>query len=323
MKEMIQYGADKIFKAGDDFKDEEIDIILERGEKNTTKFFEEAETQAKNKTTLLLNMSFNTTDLYRFENEDYMAKRKLEYDVMSKSLVEEFTNDERINRRKNICNYNIDQNFEQLLQNKNPKKKTRLPKIPFYHLYNFKDRLYELKSKQINYFHEKGSKLPEKFDEDITISEGLSAEEITELNNILQTGFTNWERKEYETVVNLIDKHGRNCYEQLKAELENKSIDEIKDYCKVFWERIMDLPDGSKIVRNIEKREKIEKQKENASKLISKKMSTAENSYENIKLNYPTNYKNTEFSTDEDQYLLFLTYTYGYGMNNFNFRKLG
>jgi len=28
---------------------------------------------------------------------------------------------------------------------------------------------------------------------------------------------------------------------------------------------------------------------------------------------YPSNYKNTEFSNDEDNYLLFLTFNYGYG----------
>ena len=312
MKEMIQYGADKIFKAGDDFKDEEIDIILERGEKNTHKFFEETEKQAKSKTDLLLNMSFNTTDLYKFENEDYMQKRKNENDVIMNAMADEF-NDERMNRRKNICNYNIDQNFDHLLQNKNPKKKTRAPKIPYYHLYNGKDRLNELKSKQINYFLEKSIKLPEKFDEDLSLTEGLNAEEIVELNNILKTGFKNWEKKEYEIVVTNIDKYGRNCYDKIKNELDNKSIDDIKEYSKAFWDRINDLPDGSKIIRNIEKREKIEKQKENAIKLISRKISDSENTYENIKLNYPTNYKNTEFSTDEDQYLIYLTFTYGYG----------
>ena len=312
MKEMIQYGADKIFKAGDDFKDEEIDIILERGEKNTHKFFEETEKKEKSKTDLLLNMSFNTTDLYKFENEDYMQKRKNENDVIMNAMADEF-NDERMNRRKNICNYNIDQNFDHLLQNKNPKKKTRAPKIPDYHLYNGKDRLNELKSKQINYFLEKGIKLPEKFDEDLSLTEGLNAEEIVELNNILKTGFKNWEKKEYEIVVTNIDKYGRNCYDKIKNELDNKSIDDIKEYSKAFWDRINDLPDGSKIIRNIEKREKIEKQKENAIKLISRKISDSENTYENIKLNYPTNYKNTEFSTDEDQYLIYLTFTYGYG----------
>jgi len=322
MKEMIQYGADKIFKAGDDFKDEEIDIILERGEKNTNAFFEETEKQAKCKTNLLLNMSFNTTDLYKFENEDYMQKRKLENDVIMKfSLVDEF-NDERMNRRKNICNYNIDQNFDHLLQNKNPKKKTRAPKIPYYHLYSNKERLNELKSKQISYFMEKSNKLPEKFDEDITISEGLSQEEVQELNSILKSGFTKWDKKEYEVVVSMIDKYGRNCFPQIQSEID-KSLDEIKEYCRAFWERIIDLPDGGKILRNIEKREKVEKQKENASKLISKKMSSSENTYENIKLNYPTNYKNTEFSTDEDQFLLYLTHVYGYGIICFNIRKLG
>ena len=314
MKEMIQFGADKIFKAGDDFKDEEIDIILERGEKNTNLFFQETDKQAKNKTDLLLNMSFNTTDLYKFENEDYLQKRKAESDVLKQAILGDEFNDERMNRRKNICNYNIDQNFDHLLQNKNTKKKTRAPKIPFYHLYENKDRLHDLKLKQINYLLEKnGNKLPDKFDEDITITEGLNEEEIVELNNILKTGFTSWERKEYELLLFNIDKYGRNCFEQIKSELENKTVEEIKDYSKAFWERINDVPDGTKILRNIEKKEKIEKQKENAYKLIMKKMSSSDSNYENVKFNYPTNYKNTEFTTEEDQYLLFLTFTYGYG----------
>ena len=76
MKEMIQYGADAIFRAGDDFKDEDIDLILKRGEEQTNKFFEEAEKQAKSKSNLLLNFSFDPNDLYKFEYEDYRLKRK-------------------------------------------------------------------------------------------------------------------------------------------------------------------------------------------------------------------------------------------------------
>jgi hypothetical protein len=51
--------------------------------------------------------------------------------------------------------------------------------------------------------------------------------------------------------VNNIDKYGRNCYDQIKAEIDGKSLEEIKDYCKAFWERINDLPEGGKILRNM------------------------------------------------------------------------
>jgi len=144
-------------------------------------------------------------------------------------------------------------------------------KFLFYHLYSSKDKLIELKLKQINYFLEKYSKLPDKIDEDLSLVEGLNETEVVSLNEILKTGFTKWDKKDYDLFVNAIDKYGRNAYETIKNEFENKSIEEIKDYSKAFWEKINDLPDGPKILRNIEKKEKMEKQKENAYKLISKK----------------------------------------------------
>ena len=127
MKEMIQYGADAIFRAGDEFKDEDIDIILERGEKQTNIFFEEAEKQAKSKSNLLLNFSFEPSDLYKFENEDYSKKRKEEADkALSKAYAEELENENKIlstRRERGHVNYNVDQTQSQLLNNKLQKKK--------------------------------------------------------------------------------------------------------------------------------------------------------------------------------------------------------
>jgi hypothetical protein len=72
-------------------------------------------------------MNFNSTDLYRFENEDYLRKRKEESEkVISQALAEELENEIRLNRRdrnSKMLNYNIDQNFDQLLApSKNTKK---------------------------------------------------------------------------------------------------------------------------------------------------------------------------------------------------------
>lgn len=318
MKEMIQYGADAIFRPGDDFKDEDIDSILKRGEQETKSFYEEADKQAKDRS-MLINMSFNSTDLYKFENEDYLKKRKLESEkVISQALAEEMENDYRTNRRATggrMLNYNIEQNFDQLLApNKGAKKKTRAPRIPGYHLYTNRDRVTDIKQKQINYFFDNNKKLPEKFDEDFTIYEGLSEEEIKEIDELIATGFPLWEKKEYELFLQAVDKHGRYLYENISNDIKTKTVEEVSDYSKAFWERINDVTDGAKILRNVEKKEKIEKQKELSTKLVNKKVEISDSCYENIKIVYPSNSnRQTEFSYEEDQFLIFLTHQFGYG----------
>ncbi len=319
MKDMIQYGADAIFRPGDDYKDEDIDIILERGEKATNNFLHEAERQAKDRSNLLLNLSFNTTDLYKFENEDYLKKRKEEGErIIAMAIQEEMDNEARLVRRDRSrpLNYNIDHNFDQLLSGpKNVKKKTRAPRIAFWHLYKNKDRLIDLKQKQINYFFDNNRKLPDKFDEDISITEGLNEEEIIELNDIIPTCFPDWDKREYEVFVNAIDKYGRTAYQKIEQEIPTKNVDQIKKYSEAFWERINDVPEGSKIMRNIERKEKIEKQKENSTKLLGKKVRQSDNNYECIKINYPNNSnRQSEFSIEEDQFLIFLAYKHGYGI---------
>jgi SWI/SNF-related matrix-associated actin-dependent regulator of chromatin subfamily A member 5 len=316
MKELIQYGADAIFRAGDDFKDEDIDVILKRGEEATNLFYEEADKQAKNKANLLLNMSFNTSDLYTFENEDYQKKKREDERTLQQYIYLEYENEDRLNRRdRNKPLYNLEQNFDLLLNNKqNVKKKGRTPKIPFYHLYINKDRLVELKQKQINYFVENTKKVPEKFDEDLSLTEGLTEDDIVELNEILKTGFINWERKEYDSLITALDKHGRNDFEKICEEIPTKTQNEIREYLKAFWERINDINDGQKILRNIERKEKIEKQKDTSNKLVHVKVSTSSGKYENIKILYPNNNRQSEFSVEEDQFLVYLTNQHGYGI---------
>ena len=317
MKEMIQYGADAIFRAGDEFKDEDIDIILERGEKQTNIFFEEAEKQAKSKSNLLLNFSFEPSDLYKFENEDYSKKRKEEADkALSKAYAEELENENKIlstRRERGHVNYNVDQTQSQLLNSKLQKKKIKTAKIPIYHLYKNRDRIIELKQKQINYFLENNKKLPEKFDEDPSIIEGLNDNEINELSELFKTGFPDWEKKEYETFLNKTEELGKEEIEKIALEIPTKTLDQVKEYSNAFWERISEIPDGQKILRNIDKKEKLEKQRELSIKLINKKCENINREYDEIKIAYPNNNHQSEYSFEEDQYLLYITNKCGYG----------
>ena len=317
MKEMIQYGADAIYKPGNDFKDEDIDLILKRGEEQTNKFFEEAEKQAKSKSNLLLNFSFDPNDLYKFENEDYRLKRKQNAEkVLNQALEEELEKESKLmyttRRDHTHVIYNIDQAQSHLF-GKN-KKKTRIAKIPIYHLYKNRDRLIELKQKQINYFINENKKIPERIDEDCNIEEGLTKAEFKEMNAILKKGFPDWTKKEYDIFVNLADLYGKKNIDKFVNDITTKSKEEIIKYSKVFWELINELPEGQRILKNIEKKEKQEKQKNYSSRLISKKCENLDgDEYSSIKINFPPGNHQSEFTYEDDQYLIYITNKHGYG----------
>jgi len=316
MKEMIQYGADAIYRPGNDFKDEDIDLILKRGEEQTNKFFEEAEKQAKSKSNLLLNFSFDPNDLYKFENEDYRLKRKENADrVLNKALEEELEKEQKMiytRRDHGHVIYNVDQAQAHLF-GKN-KKKTRLAKIPVYHLYKNRERLLELKQKQINFILNENKKLPEKIDEDYTIEDGLTKAEFKEMSSILKKGFPDWTKKEYDIFVNDADLYGKKSIDIIAKDITTKSKEDIIKYSKVFWEIIEELPEGQRILKNMEKKEKLEKQKNHSSRLISKKCENlGDDEYENIKIVFPPGNHQSEYTYEDDQYLIFVTNKYGYG----------
>ena len=316
MKEMIQYGADAIYRPGNDFKDEDIDLILKRGEEQTNKFFEEAEKQAKSKSNLLLNFSFDPNDLYKFENEDYRLKRKANAEkVLNQALEEEIEKESKMlySRRDHThVIYNVDQAQAHLF-GKN-KKKSRVAKIPLYHLYKNRDRLIELKQKQINYFISENKKIPEKIDEDPNIEEGLTKAEFKEMNSILKKGFPDWTKKEYDIFINDADLYGKKNIDKYVDDITTKTKEEIVKYSKVFWELIDSLPEGQRILKNIERREKLERQKNHNSRLISKKCENLEkDEFEAIKINFPPGNHQSEYTYEDDQYLIYVTNKHGYG----------
>lgn len=317
MKEMIQYGAHAIFKSGNDFQDEEIDIILERGEVQTNKFMEEAEKQAQSKANLLFDMDFSATDLYQFENENYLQKRREESERIILQALNDDMDDARLNRRERnskVTNYNLEQNFEQILaQNRITKKKVKTPKVPFYHLYDDRQRITEIKQNQINHFYNIKEKLPEGFDDNLRITDSLDEREAAELLFLLDKGFPDFDRKEYELISSTIEEEGWNCIPRL-VKKTGKDPERVEAYVEAFKRNFNICPDGCKVVRTVEKREKVEQQKRICSELIEKKLRQHDNDFEEIEFMYPNSSKHqVEFSVEEDRFLLSSVYNKGYG----------
>lgn len=75
---LVQFGADQIYKATDtkELTDQDIDAILQRGEKRSVELSERLESHFQEKTTNLLDFDFSScANLYEFEGVDYNADR--------------------------------------------------------------------------------------------------------------------------------------------------------------------------------------------------------------------------------------------------------
>ena len=323
MKDMIQYGADVIFKAGDDCKDEDIELILEKGEKFTNDFYDKAEKAAKSKVDLLLSFNFNNkdnNDMYIFEDEDYLKKRQEYGDAIlaSKEYDEMKLQSSKRDRNLKLSNLNFDQNLDMLLkQEKIIKKKYKQIKLPYYHLYQNRERLIEIKQKQANNFVDNNKKIPDNFEYDFSNFEDLSKQEAAEMIQYGSTGFINWDKREYDVFINYLEKNGAqgSSLDELVELIETKTKDEISEYLKAFWTRAKDLPDGSRLLKNIEKKNKASQQKELSQKLISLKIKKSKaESWETVNIIYPINAnRHAEYSHEEDNFLIWLSYTHGYG----------
>ena len=68
---MVNFGADEIFKVGSDVKDEDIEIMIRKGEEKALSMQKEAENVIKSKFDML-DFSMNTMNMYQFEDVDYL-----------------------------------------------------------------------------------------------------------------------------------------------------------------------------------------------------------------------------------------------------------
>ena len=78
-------------------------------------------------------------------------------------------------------------------------------------------------------------------------------------------------------------------------------------------ERINKFSDGQRIIKNIEKKERMKKQRQQSSLLISKKcQGIGVGEYEEIKTVFPANNHQSEYTYEKDQYLIYITNKFGY-----------
>lgn len=266
---------------GGTYTEEDINIMLQRGEEKAKLQQEEIDKTIK-KSKNLLDLAFTTVDLYEFQNENYALKKKEDELALKEAFFRE--NKDflvRTRREKKSINSTLDLSVleREMLNNckVNVPPKVRIMKLPEHHLFPQRDRLTDLLTRESEFKNRQKSTKPvssnpgQKDNQAKEVEEvGLSPEEIEEKEKLLAEGFQNWNKQEFTYFVQGCERFGRNEFEKIEAHMGGtKTLEEIKKYAKAFWERVLDLSEGSKIVKMIERGEKNIETRAQAEKLVN------------------------------------------------------
>ncbi|XP_019866351.1 chromatin-remodeling complex ATPase chain Iswi isoform X2 [Aethina tumida] len=324
MLNMIRHGANHVFASKDsEITDDDIDTILERGEAKTAELTKKYEALGESS---LRNFTMDTPtqSVYKFEGEDYREKQKT---MGLSSWIEP-------PKRERKANYAVDAYFREALRVSEPKapkiNAPRPPKQPIVQDFQFfPPRLFELLDQEIYHYRKTlGYKVPKnpelgpdatkqqkeeqrKIDE----SEPLTEQEQSEKDNLLNQGFTNWSKRDFNQFIKANEKYGRDDIENIAKEVEGKTPEEVVEYSAVFWERCHELQDIDRIMTQIERGEAKIQRRASIKRALDAKMARYRAPFHQLRIAYGTN-KGKNYMEDEDRFLVCMLHKLGFDREN-------
>ncbi|XP_065886497.1 SWI/SNF-related matrix-associated actin-dependent regulator of chromatin subfamily A member 5-like [Dysidea avara] len=323
MLSMIRHGADVVFSSRDSMvTDNDIDEILERGELKTAEMNKKLEDLGESQ---LRNFTVDAPagSVYQFEGEDFREKRKEA--AASIHWIEP-------PKRERKANYAIDAYFRDALRTSSePRahKAPRPPKQPNVQDYQFFPlRLFEILDQEIYHYRKSlGYKVPlnpeqpdaeeiqKQEQEKIDTAEPLTEAQLEEREKLLQEGFTNWSKRDFNQFVKTSAEYGREDLDAISKEIDGKTPEEVCEYAAVFWERKDELEDHDRIMTLIEKGEQKIQRKQDIRNALDTKMSFYRAPFHQLHIVYGTN-KGKNYTEEEDRFLLCMLHSIGFDKEN-------
>lgn len=316
---MVRFGADQIISAtGGLVTDEDIDKILERGEQKTEevneKIRQKVEEMSGGKS--LQPFSLDTTEetnpksVFEFEGVNYQEEAK---DL--RNLILDSWQDGPRQRVQRIT-YNIDEYYRDVLKPEGKPKKgplPRPPKQPVIHDFQFfPDKVHELLEKETVAYRKKlEARRTGKFDEEEDFGELTDAEERLK-DKLLEQGFSNWSRREFNQFVKACERHGRKDTATIAAEIETKTEKEVKSYLQAFKQNHQRINGWERLIERIEKGEEKLARIEEMQNALADKVARYKDPFKQLKIVYGQG-KGKSYTTEEDVFLCCMTHQLGYG----------
>lgn len=327
---MIQHGAESIFQttggsgtlgSGNEFSEDDIDSILKRGEERTAQLNARYEKLGFDDL-----QNFTSESAYEWNGENFQNKKK-------ENIGMNWIHPAKRERKEQ--SYSMDKYYRAAMGTGGPKpdpkpKVPRAPKQIQIHDYQFfPPRLNDLQNKETAFFRKENDIKapladgpPETLDQremdrdleqqEIDDAEPLTERERDEKDELLEQGFIDWNRRDFQQFVNGSAKHGRNAFAAIEKEVDNKSVGEIKDYARVFWKKVKQVKDWEKHVAHIEEGEDRIAKTEKQWSFLQKKLKTVKNPLHQLKLNYSVSTTNKKvYTEEEDRFLLVMMGRHG------------
>lgn len=201
MQEMVNYGADGIFAVGNELCDQDIDTLIEDGKARARNLQNEASKKMKDKMNMA-DFELNTMNLYQFEDVDYAKQKRDEAQIKVDEYIRDMITTDtttRLGRRKTGQKNNLNESnlCPKIFQGRNigiseDTKRKKLQIVQDYRFFHDPERLKELiekefESKYSGYFQ--GIEFVD-----------FTDEERIEKKVLLESGFTNWDRRDYQKI---------------------------------------------------------------------------------------------------------------------------
>lgn len=325
---MIQHGAESIFNtkgpvgpAGDgSLGDDDFDAVMKRGEEMTAALNNRYE-------------KLGLDDLQKFTSDSTYEWNGETFEPRKKEIGISWINPSKRERKEQ--NYGIDSYYRKALvtggrtENKQPRI-PRAPKQIVIHDYQFfPDRLAELQDKETAWYRKENdlkAPLPDGPEEDLEAREAdqelaqkeidnaepLTEEEKAEKERLIEQGFPDWNKRDFQQFLNGSAKYGRTNYEGIAEEVDGKTAEEIKAYAKVFWKKYKTLDNWQKHYGVIEEGELRVKQSEEKKRLIAKKVGMYRIPLQQMVIKYTVSTTNKKvYTEEEDKFLVVMLHKHG------------
>lgn len=324
---MIQHGAEKVFQAqekagvsSENVTDDDFDAILKRGEDRTKELNTKYE-----KLGLDDLQKFTSDSAYEWNGETFQPRKK--------DIGINWINPSKRERKE--IGYSMDKYYRQALMTggRTEAKQPRIPRAPkqvTIHDYQFfPEKLAELQDKETAWYRKENNiKAPlldgteedletreadqQLAQQEIDDAEPLTEEEKAEKDRLIEAGFPEWNKRDFQQFLNGSAKYGRTNYEGISEEVDGKTADEIAEYAKVFWKKYKTLDNWQKSIDVVETGEARVRQLEEKKRLLDQKLKKYRMPLQELQIKYTISTTNKKVYTDEeDKFLLVMLHKHG------------
>ncbi|GLI59043.1 hypothetical protein VaNZ11_000871 [Volvox africanus] len=323
---MVRYGAELVFSSdSSNITDADIDAIIKKGERDTADLNQKMQQFTEN----AMKFTMDGGLAYDFKDED---EGGTDIGDLKAIMGSNWVDPPKRERKRHLLNYNDAEYYKNALKAgvKGDPRGPRLPKMPVlqdFQFYNVtriqelyeKEHLYEthkhaMAAKEATLKNQGASEeaLAEALAPSMDDPQPLTEEEQTEREQLLEDGFKDWTKRDFNAFVRACEKYGRENIPQIAAEVDGKTEDEVRAYAKVFWKRYRELSDWEKVIKNIERGEQKIQRQQDIMNAVAAKLERYKNPWQELKIQYGAN-KGKAYTEEEDRFILCMVHKLGYG----------